>query len=75
MPNDPTQNRSQGNMVNEPAHKEAVVERKDAAVTGLPKQDDEEIIEEESTSEDFVKFNVDKVNELKESNSETTHED
>lgn len=70
MPNDPMQNRSQGRMVDHPAHKEAVTDE-DKKNTGLPKKDDEEIVSDESRPEDYEKFNVDKVDELNESKKES----
>lgn len=69
MANDPTQNRSQGNFVNRPVDKSRSSDN-DNKNTGLPKKDDEEIITVESEEEDYVKFDVDKVEELERSKDE-----
>ncbi|WP_423189105.1 hypothetical protein ACO1PF_11010 [Alkalibacterium sp. f15] len=74
MVNDPMQNRSQGNMVNLPAHKKALKDSGDHKKTGLPKKDDEDIAEDESKPEDYVKFNVEKVDEMKTTNNESKDE-
>jgi len=71
MPNDPLQNRSQGRMVDHPAHKEAATKNEDNKNTGLPKKDDEEITDDESKPEDYEKFNVDKVDELEKTKRES----
>lgn len=71
MSQDPTQNRSQGRMINNPAHKELITEDKKRKTTGLPKKDDEVIISDEAKQEDFTTFDVDKVDDLEKAKKET----
>lgn len=69
MSGHPTSNRSQG-IPNLPASKEVVTDDNDKKVTGLPHQKDEEIVESKNKSEDFEKFNIDKVDDLNKAKTE-----
>ncbi|GEN51731.1 hypothetical protein [Alkalibacterium pelagium] len=66
MQNDPTQGDS-NSAVNHPAHQEAANKENKYSDAAEQESSDkqEEIVEDESTPEDYEKFDVDKVDELK----------
>lgn len=72
MQNDPTQG-SQNTAANHPVHQEAANEENkysDSTADKEKKKEKEEIVEDESTSEDYKKFDVDKVDNLEDSKEE-----